>query len=151
MNMQKSIEFHEPFKLLILLSPIMLTGCQVDDALKNNAWTWLWIVLPLVGFGLIGLILVFYRRKGQIAAWDLRVSPQEPSAKGIVLWTLTIAGVVAVSFAVYNFLLNNMDNTQKILNIGLWFFGTILGTLLALLFGLRLAEPPVLTVKNSGR
>jgi phosphotransferase system glucose/maltose/N-acetylglucosamine-specific IIC component len=140
-NMQSPGFFGVVVKRVVFLSPMLLAGCQVDTTLRSNEFTWLWGVLPFAGFGVVGLILVYYRRKAQIAAWDLRDSPAEPSAKGLVIWALVTAGIIAAIFCSYNFILNNMDFTQKLLNTGLWFFGTILGTALALLLGLKMAEP----------
>ena len=118
-----------------------LAGCQpVDSALNDNALTWLWVLLPFAGIGLAGFVTVLYRRKAQIAHWDLRVSPEEPSAKGIILWTLLVTGVIALAFTIYSLLIE-IDGMQRIYNIGLWWFGTILGTTLALYLGLKMAEP----------
>ncbi len=123
----------------LLLSSMSLF-CSACTAMTSDRWTLLWFLIPLLGFGLTGSILVFYRRRSQIATWDLRVSPEEPSAKGIVLWTIGIAATVSIAFAIYNVLLE-MEAGQKVINIGGWFLGTIIGTSLAIFLGLRFAEP----------
>lgn len=126
-----------PSLMAVSLLALCCSGCT---AMASDRWTWLWFVIPFLGFGLTGCTLVLYKRRAQIAAWDLRVSPEEPSAKSIVLWTIGTAVTVSISFAIYNLLLE-MDSMQKGLNIGGWFLGTIMGTVLAIFLGLRFAEP----------
>lgn len=121
----------------VSLLSLLCSGCV---AMTSDRWTWLWFVIPFLGFGLTGFILVLYRRRAQISAWDLRVSPEEPRAKSIVLWTIGAAIAVSLCFAIYNLLLD-MDTGQKGMNIGWWALGTVVGTALAIYFGLRLAEP----------
>lgn len=120
---------------------LALGGCQLDEALRGDRWTWIWLVVPLLGLGLAGFVVVHYRRKAQMEAWDLRMSPGEPSAKRIVLQTIFAVGTIAVLFVVYNFTLGEMDPTQRLMNVGLWLLGSILGTAAALWVGLKSAEP----------
>lgn len=133
--------------LLFGLQLLLCTGCSLNDAMSSDQWTWLWLVIPSLGFLLAGFPIVFYRRKGQIESWDLRVSPDQPSPRGIVLGTLIAAGGIASTFSIYNLLIEAAGG-QKGLNIGLWILGTIVGATLALYLGLRLAEPKT---AHSGR
>jgi amino acid transporter len=126
-----------PALTLLSLLSLLCSGCS---AMESDQWTMVWLLIPLLGFGLAGSYLVFNRRKAQISAWDLRTSPQVPSAKSIVLWTVAIAAAVSVSFGTYNFLLE-MDAWQKVMNVGGWTLGAIVGTTLAIYLGLRFAEP----------
>ena len=132
----RSVHSLSSLAFLGLLS-LLCSGC---DAMASDRWTWIWFLIPLLGFGLTGFSLVLYRRKSQISAWDLRASPEVPSARNIVLWTIGIAITVSVSFAIYNLLLE-MDSWQKVLNVGGWSLGAIVGTTLAIYLGLRFAEP----------
>ncbi len=134
--------------LLLTLTASMMLLCSGCTWMANDRLTWLWLAVPLLGFGLAGFVLIFYRRRSQIVSWDLRSSPEEPSPRKIILRTISIAGVIAIVFAIYNLLLQ-MDYAQKGLNIGLWFLGTIIGTALAIFLGLRLAEPPSLPEPRS--
>lgn len=126
-----------PSTLLPLTSLLLCSGCTV---MSSDQWTWLWLAVPFLGFGLAGFVLIFYKRRSQIEAWDLRYAIQEPSAKRIILWTICIAGIIAAIFSIYNILLD-MDFKQKGFNIGFWLLGTIIGVALAIFLGLRLAEP----------
>jgi amino acid transporter len=137
-----------PRSLSLLLPSSLMLLCSGCSAMANDRLTWLWLAVPLLGFGLAGLVIIFYRRRSQIASWDLRSSPEEPSPRRIILRIISIAGVIAIVFAIYNLLLQ-MDYGQKGLNIGLWFLGTIIGTALAIFLGLRLAEPPSLPEPKS--
>ena len=63
------------------------------------------------------------------------------------LWSTAAACLIL--FAVYNILLKNMDPRQKLVNIGLWLLGTLVGVLLSLFLGLHLAEPGKLVAPPS--
>jgi len=92
--------------------------------------------VPLLGFLLVGVGLIYARRSLQARVWDVQREPRDLAVKG-VLWTAILVGLaVALAFAVYNYRLE-IDPRQKIWNIGLWFLGTTLGTSLALVLGLR--------------
>ncbi|HVT14653.1 MAG TPA: hypothetical protein VHQ90_00540 [Thermoanaerobaculia bacterium] len=124
----------------LLAAALTLAGCRFDTILMNNRQSWLWLALPVLAFGLPGAILVFYRRRHQLAFWDLRVSPDEPSSHGIVLGTMAIAGGIFVLFAVYNLFFISMKLNQQLVNVAFWLAGTIIGSGLALFAGLRSAE-----------
>lgn len=129
-----------------------LAGCRLDDWLRSDRQTLLWLALPLLGFALVGGFLVHYRRRGQLAAWDLRLSPEEPSSHAIVMATMAVAGGVAVLFAAYNFFfIAAIKPLQQLLNVGLWLAGTLVGGAMALLAGLRSAEPRRLGAPRPGR
>ena len=139
--------------LTLLLTGVWLLlciGCSIDETVSSDQWTWLWAAVPLFIFGVPGTGIVSYRRKAQIKAWDLRSSPNEPSVKGIFFGTLAVAGGFVLLFTTYNLLLD-MDGGQKGLNIGLWALGTVLGTTVALYFGLQRANPRPLSAPKGRR
>jgi uncharacterized membrane protein YbhN (UPF0104 family) len=125
--------------LLTAMAAFSLTACDSEALLGSAGQMWLWLVVPLLGFVLVGAVLVYFRRRAQLEAWDLRRDPTEPAVRGILLTTIVIGLVLAVAFAIYNFRLD-IDPRQKIWNIGLWFLGTSLGASVALLLGLTRAE-----------
>lgn len=125
--------------LFLAMAASSLTACDSQALLGSAEQMWLWLVVPLLGFVLVGAVLVYFRRRAQLEAWDLRVNPTEPTVKGILLTTIVVGLVLAVVFAIYNFRLE-IDPRQKLWNIGLWFLGTSLGTSVALLVGLTRAE-----------
>jgi hypothetical protein len=129
-----------PRPLLIAVF-LAMSGCRFDDMLRSDRQTLLWGIVPLLGFGLAGTILVYYRRRHQMESWDLQASPEEPSARRIVLTTMVIAGALALIFAGYNLYVPAMKPLQQAFNIGYWLAGTVVGGAVALLVGLRLAEP----------
>jgi hypothetical protein len=140
-------------RLLALLAPALaLAGCQVDDILRNDRQTWLWLVLPLAGFLLVGTFLVSIRRGRQLEMWDLRASAEAPSARRIVMVTLLVAGFLAAVFAVYNlFAVGEIAWMQKLENVGYWLAGTLAGGTGALIGGLKLAERKSARPAHSGR
>lgn len=125
---------------LPLLVVTLLSGCQADEIFGASEQTWFWFAIPCLGFGLIGGVLIHYRRKSQLAGWDLGRSPSEPTVRGILLWTVGIALTLAVVFLLYHFRLE-IDPRQKLWNVSLWFLGSIVGGAASLLFGLSTAEP----------
>lgn len=125
--------------LFAAMAALSLTACDSEAILGSAEQMWLWLVVPLLGFLLVGAVLIYVRRRAQLEGWDLRRDPTEPTVKGILLATIVIGLVLALAFAIYNFRLE-IDPRQKIWNIGLWFLGTTLGTSVALLLGLTRAE-----------
>jgi hypothetical protein len=97
--------------------------------------------VPFLLFAAGGLSYAYYRRRGQLEDWDLREAPEEPSYQPIVVRIWSAAAVLAVAFGVYNVFLKGMDPRQKLVNIGLWLLGTLIGAALALYLGPRMAEP----------
>ena len=127
-------------------------GCEVDEVLRSDRQTWLWLVLPLAGFLLVGTFLVSSRRGRQLDGWDLRTSAEAPSARRIVMVTLLIAGFVAAVFAVYNlFAVGEIAPMQQLENIGYWLAGTLAGGTMALIAGLKLAERKSARPARGGR
>ncbi len=120
---------------------LALSGCRFDDLLRNDRQTLIWALVPLLGFGLVGTVLVYYRRRQQMENWNLLASPEEPSARGIVLSTVVTAAVIALAFTTYNLVLPAIKASQELFNIGYWLLGTLTGGTAALLVGLRSAEP----------
>lgn len=125
--------------LLTMMVALFLSACDAEAILGSADQTWVWLVVPLLGFVLVGAALVYLRRRAQLEAWVLRRDPAEPPARGILFSTIIVGLLLAVAFAIYNLGLE-IDPRQKLWNIGLWFLGTSLGTSLALLLGLRGAE-----------
>jgi hypothetical protein len=128
-------------QVVLAAALLATTGCRFDDMLRNDRQTLLWGLVPLLGFGLAGTMLVYYRRRHQMVTWDLLKSPEEPSARGIVLTTMVIAGALALVFAGYNFFVPAIKPLQQAFNVGYWLAGTLVGGAVALLVGLRVAEP----------
>lgn len=131
-----------PFFLLLLA-----TGAcaQTDNLLMRDDLNWLWLVVPLLGIGLVGAIVIFFLRRGHLRQWDLRISPSEPAVRKISLGLIAIAAVIAIAFSVYNFFAGSIDPAQRLYNIGFWLLGTILGILAGLFLGLLFAERPLTT------
>jgi hypothetical protein len=136
--------------LLALLLPA--SGCRFDDYVRSDRQMLLWLVVPLLLFGVAGTILVYYGRRGQLAAWDLRQSPEPPSERPIVLAVLGIAGSLWLMFTAYNlFFVSFIKVQQQWSNIGLWIAGSLTGAAVALLGGLRWAEPGRMAEPRGGR
>lgn len=113
------------------VATLSLTACDAEALLRSSDLSWLWLVVPLASFLLVGVSLVYARRPMQSQALHLRSDPAEPRVKGILLAAIVIGLALAVAFAIYNYRLE-IDPRQKIWNIGLWFLGTSFGTSLAL-------------------
>jgi hypothetical protein len=128
-----------------LVAALAASGCRPERVLAEGSSGW-WLGLPVVGFLLLTALLALLapRRRGNEPAsaaraaapkrrWDRRLHRA-------LLWSLGIAAVAAFAFAAVN-LSVELEPTRKLLNIGLWFLGTMLGAAAALLVGERLAEP----------
>lgn len=100
---------------------------------------------PLAGIGCLGSAFVHHRRKKQLQGWDLYVSPSEPSVAPILVRLVGASVVLVIAFAIYNLFLDFIDPGQLALNIGAWVIGSVIGAALAILVGLKLAEPRDLT------
>jgi len=124
--------------LLTMTAALCVTACYAEETLGSTDQMWLWLVVPLLGFVLVGASLVYIQRRAQLEAWTVQRDRTEPTVKGILLTTIVIGLILAVAFAVYNFQLE-IDPRQKLWNIGLWFLGTSVGTPVALLLGLHRA------------
>ena len=114
----------------LLLAPMLalaLTACDGKQLLGASERMWLWLVLPLCSFVLVGAILHYVRRRALSGGLDRRRERSEPAVKVILLTAIVLGLVVAGAFATYNFHLG-IDPRQKLWNIGLWFLGTALGT-----------------------
>jgi hypothetical protein len=120
---------------LTALAAFSVTGCDAEAVLGSAERTWLWLMVPLLGFLLVGLALVYLRRTGRGGAVDPEPRRVETTVKLILMVTLVLGAVLAMSFALYNYGLG-IDPLQKLWNIGLWFVGTFAGTTLALVLGL---------------
>ncbi|HEV3458839.1 MAG TPA: hypothetical protein VHG32_19990 [Thermoanaerobaculia bacterium] len=118
-----------------------LAGCRLDDLLVSDRQTFLWFLLPLVGFGLVGTTLIFYRRKRQLDEWDLRISAEEPNSRALVLTTFAVAAGITIAFATYNlFAVHALAPRQLMLNLAYWLAGTLAGGTVAVFVGRRAAE-----------
>ena len=145
MNTHRSV-WERAALAIVLLS---LAGCQLNSTLTSDEWTWLWGTVPFLLFAVGGFSYAYYRRRRQLDSWDLRESPEEPSYLPIVVRIWSAAAAFGVAFAIYNVLLQGMDPRQKLVNIGLWLLGTLIGAALALYLGPRMAEPPKLITIRS--
>jgi len=129
-----------PRLLFTVMVALSVTACDARTILGSAEQTWLWLVVPLLGFVMVGASLVYFQRRAQLRAWNQKRDRTEPTVKGILLTTVVIGLVLAVVFAVYNFRLE-IDPRQKLWNIGLWFLGTLLGMSAAFLLGSRRKNP----------
>jgi ABC-type Fe3+-siderophore transport system permease subunit len=125
-------------RLGLLLMAFLASGCQSETVLGASEQMWMWLAIPLLGFGLIGAFFVWLKRHHQIVNW--RIDQGEPPVRGIVIAIVVAAVVPAVVFIVQN-LRVEIDPRQQLWNIGLWLIGSIAGSTAALLIGLRVAEP----------
>ena len=123
-----------PFWLLVLL---LMPGCRAQMYLGNSQQQWMWAVIPLLGFPLVGGFLVQLYRRHQLRRW--RVDRGEPPVQRIYFLVAIVAVVVMLGFGVVNWRLRIYPR-QQFLNDGLWLIGTLIGALVALLLGLRIAE-----------
>jgi len=122
----------------LFLAALLNTGCQLETTLGASGQMWMWLAIPLLGFGLVGAVVVWWRRHNQIQRW--RVDQGEPPVRGIVIGMVVVAFVLAVIFILQNVFVE-IDPRQRMFNIGLWLLGTIAGSTAALLIGLKTAEP----------
>ncbi|HYO11898.1 MAG TPA: hypothetical protein VE685_01740, partial [Thermoanaerobaculia bacterium] len=58
--------------LFLLAMALVGAGCSTGNPVTSDQWTWLWLAVPLLGFGLAGFFVVYYRRRSQMEMWDLR-------------------------------------------------------------------------------
>lgn len=123
---------------LILLA-LTSSGCTVENVLGAPDLPWLWLLVPLAGFLFIGGSLVWWRRRAQLSNWDMHSQPSEPSTRFIWMATVVAAITVMTAFLILN-LRVEIDPDQRLLNLRDWAGGTVLGAVLSLLLGLRLAE-----------
>ena len=126
-----------PARVLVGASLLPLSGCQM---LRTDQYLLVWFFVPLLTSLGAGGLFVVSRRSTQLEGWDLQREAADPGVAGIlakVFWTAV--GAFAV-FAVYNLYLQGMDWTLKLMNIGLWLLGSLIGVYLASFLGLRMAE-----------
>lgn len=125
----------KPWALPLLL---LLSGCSREFG--DNRLTWVWAVAPLAIYGILGTYGVFWHRKDQLAQWDLRTAPVPPDGRAAVTALSTVATVVAFVFGFLNYLANDVDTTQKLLNLAAWCAGSAISAGLAVMVGRMLAE-----------
>lgn len=125
---------------LLFLLLVSLSACDAEAILNSPEQMWLWLLAPLGFFVIFGTFFVSWRRGRQMRHWNLGSNPTEPSTQSTWLAILIFAILVTVVFVIYNFVVD-IDDRQRLWNIGLWFVGTLLGLVLALLLGFRLGEP----------
>jgi len=124
----------------LLLLMIFSAACRPEELLGQAENDWLWAVAPFLGFLFVGGSLVYLGRDRQLASWNLRPDPREPSANGI-LGLMVVAWIgFGIAFTVLNFRFE-IDPGQVLWNIVHWLVGSVVGALLGLLGGLRFAEP----------
>lgn len=115
-------------------------GCRAEELLGQAENLWLWAVAPFVGFAFVGGTLIHLSRRRQIASWDLRQAPSEPTAQRILWWMVVTWIVLSILFAFLNFRFE-IDPGQTLKNIGFWVVGSVIGAFLGLVGGLNTAEP----------
>ena len=125
--------------LFIAMLALTVTACEGKELLGASERTWLWLVVPLFGFMLVGASLVFLERRAPRGSQaDLRRGQIAPAVRGILLSSIVLGLALAAAFTAYNFHLS-IDPRQKLWNIGFWFLGTGLGSSVALVLGMRRA------------
>lgn len=125
----------------------LLDGCQ---ALKTDQYLLVWLVVPFLGFLGIGGSFVYSRRSRQLDQWDLQRDPADPGVSGMLNKLIWAAVTIFVIFAIYNLYLQGMDWSLKMMNIGLWLLGSIVGVYLASFLSLRLAEGRLSSTRGTG-
>lgn len=120
-----------------------LSGCSIEDTLGTSEALGLWLLVPLVIFGVLGWLGISQRRTHHLSSWDLRTSPEEPDTRSLLRSLSTAAVVVLLLFLVVNVrvALSTQDWQQFLWNMGAWFVGTWIGCVLALWTGLKAGEP----------
>ena len=124
---------------MALMSGFLASGCQSETVLGSSQQIWLWGLIPVAGLALIGTFYVWQRRARQIAGWNLLDSPDEPTTGPIVRGLLLGAAIPATIFIVENIRVE-IDERQRLINIGLWLLSSMAGGAVAMLLGLRIAE-----------
>lgn len=125
-------------KLWALPLLLLLSGCSREFG--DNRLTWIWAAAPLAIYAILGTYGVFWHRKDQLAQWDLRLAPVPPDGRGAVTALSGVATSVAVVFAFLNYLADEADTTQKLLNLAAWCAGSAISVSLAVVVGRYLAE-----------
>lgn len=128
----------EPQALVMTAGLLLSTGCSAQ--LRDDQWSLLWLLAPLGGYALAGLLWASRYRRRQLRQWDLRVQPSSPAYLGASIPLVSVAAAVLVAFSIFNFTLADMDPRQRLINVGLWLVGTVFGGLSGFLAGIRWAE-----------
>ena len=127
------------WRALALFSGILASGCQSETVLGSSQQVWLWGLIPVAGLALIGSFYAWQRRVRQIEGWNLLEDPEEPTTGPIVRGLLLGAAIPAAVFIIENIRVE-IDDRQRLINIGLWLLSSIAGGAVALLVGLKVAE-----------
>ena len=122
-----------------------LSGCQgqlgrLEMWLMDDSYTWMWVLPPLLAALLFGAPIVFGWRARQLSTWNLAVKPSSPSTSPQVIFVLAVGGVALLAFFGSHFAFPYIEPMQAWRNGGTWLLGTAIGTLTALLGGLKLSE-----------
>ncbi len=124
----------------LALAALSLTGCQ--NFMTSSEYTWMWAATPAAVLLFLGGAWVLTSRRRQLKNWDLATSPSDPSVVPFLVRLAVFALVLLIAFGVYNWLLRDQLAPKQIaLNVGAWLIGSVFGSALAFLLGLRLAEP----------
>ena len=123
-----------------LLLTLAVGGCaRLEQSIADSDLVYVWAAVPFALVLVAGGLFVGIARGQSIKQWRLDVAASDPGYRSIVVSLVVGVVIVAIAFTIWN-LLAQIADQQKMANIGLWWLGSIIGGIFALIAGLTLGE-----------
>ena len=124
--------------LIWMIWALSLSGCDAGQKLSDRDLMWIWLVIPLAGFGCLGATGVGIWRSNQLKGWRMDENVRDPEIRPLIISVAVGTVALVVGFVVFTY--PYWGDRQTLENIGLWCLGSIGGGTTALQVGLYLAE-----------